>query len=352
MNSLCSIHSRIFNNTNAGSGTVNWLTYTWNGIVVIAGSAGVFCYSTNLTTWTLCNISGITLTSSFQFRQVVYANSIWLCIPGGGTWTTSNSFCILRSTDGINWTQIDSSAITSNYNNLKYLSSGYWVVTVGGNMAYSTDNGFTWTAGTLPSTSSNTMQIEYSPTLNLYILCCALTSTNNPIVWSSPSLTSPTWTVRLSNGAITGLTDAYDCVWGNGVFVLTTGRGGVNQWYSTDGISWTVATTGFPAGNAFQLQTRYCITYNQFISNTQANGVIQSLNNGVTWTKITPAFSFTRDALRLDTNTWVMVTNSNVVVTTNNWSSYTSYISAVSAVIPGNSATPIVYSVIATGAIP
>ena len=112
-----------------------------NGKWAVGTDYGIY-YSTDLTSWTKCSVKdGTTDVSNTTFNTIVYANNMF---QAGSTWSSSKG--VFSSTDGINWTKLNSikyvGAITY-YNGIwiyYYPTSEYY------DSYYSTDNGVTYTA--------------------------------------------------------------------------------------------------------------------------------------------------------------------------------------------------------------
>jgi hypothetical protein len=229
-------------------------------------------------------------------------------------------------------------------------------------MVYSTDSGLTWTIGTLPTGAGNLNSIDYSPTLNLWIICNMLVADGTPLLWSASTITSGTttaWSINLvRSGAAT--IDAQHVMWisQQSQFILLTGRGPALQWFSSNGVNWTVATTSQNVGNNFQAKLRYSSTYNHLYESHQGNlTAINSFNSGVTWSVMSPNPGMYRpiDIMRVTTNMWIglnATVNEGLMVSYDNWTTKTSYQAQIYSILPGAPTTVSLYCIAMTGAIP
>jgi hypothetical protein len=136
--------------------------------------------------------------------------------------------------------------------------------------------------------------------------------------------------------------------------VGTAGRGGTSaifQMYSTDGITWTKATTQVTGANLFQVNLRYDPIYNQWLSAPFRNGAMRSTDNGLTWKVITPN-PFTRQVydIRRVGNYWVACNDSlypaSLMTSTDNYATWTQRQTQIQALIPGAPTAVTMYCVV------
>lgn len=166
---------------------------------------------------------------------------------------------VLHSTDGINWTQNDTTATP-------WAFSGGKFINLSNNIIEYSDDGITWTkGGTLPSISGYWNSIAYgndtfiavgSPTKLVH-------STDNGITWTESSLP-----ISYNGGCNT--------CFGNGRFIII---GGNEVAYSSDGINWTKHYSTLPT-------TISSLNYsnNRFICCTNNNTILFS-SDGIYWSQ-------------------------------------------------------------------
>lgn len=114
-----------------------------NGVYVVAGTNGNLSISTDLISW-----SSVINISSFNIRDIVFANNTFIAV--GGPNTGANNSAIWRSTNGTSWT-----TVTTDFTvNLRKIAYGSGVLVAVGqatqfgveNNIKSIDLGITWTA--------------------------------------------------------------------------------------------------------------------------------------------------------------------------------------------------------------
>lgn len=96
---------------------LNAITNNTDLIVIVGDNAQIF-YGMNGSNWTLATITGSAITTSI--KSVVYGNDMFVAVGTAGL--------ILKSTDGITWSQITNSAITTkNLHNVMFDGSFFYV---------------------------------------------------------------------------------------------------------------------------------------------------------------------------------------------------------------------------------
>jgi hypothetical protein len=179
--------------------------------------------------------SGLTSTDGFTFsplatgqarqvNDVIYAGGQFVAVAGGGM-TCCN---ILTSSDGLTWTGRTSS-LTQSYASIAYGNGVYVTVasTNGGPGAAWSANGITWDFITTGA-RNNATGVAFGNGTFVEVDIYGQVST---------SADGETWTPQTS-----GLTTAYDIIFGNGVFVIVDSSSAARAYVSTDGITWTPAT--------------------------------------------------------------------------------------------------------------
>ena len=128
-------------NSIANSGTV----------IVAVGNTGTIYHTTNVGNWVVSSITGSPVTTNIN--SVAYGNSIFVAVGDKTGILTSSPGLILTSTDGITWSQISSSSITTyNLYNV-YYGNGQFYAVGDENTILSSSDGSTWQeVGTLTST--------------------------------------------------------------------------------------------------------------------------------------------------------------------------------------------------------
>ena len=215
--------------TNFGAQIPNYAKYS-NGVYIIAGSGGALVTSTDATTWTL-NSSASTAMSAASINAI--ANN------GGSTWV---------------------------------------IVGASGKVAYSTNNGTTWTAAT--GTGSGTFQsITYDSTLGLF----AAVGNDGSVYVSSNGISWTAYTHGLS-------TNACKITSGNGKFLICIDSAASytnfsfsyngtlwnkTQQNASTGQGWALISTGGSVGNPFYFNNSFFAP-----NNSGAPIAISSFANG------------------------------------------------------------------------
>ena len=276
---------------------LNKLRYL-NGLYVVVGESGFLATSTDATSWT----AQTTNTSSTLF-DVTYGNALFVVTGNGGliqsstdgiTWDTRTSGttsplrsvaygndvfvaagnnALVTSTNGIAWTNLNSSSqFNGSYFTVDFSNNTFLVSGAGGALLRSTD-GTNWdflTLGRNDTTAGTGNGITKGN--GLYVASPFNSSTPNGIIRTSTD--GVIWTTRTSGTTSFISTITYL----NGLYLFGTAGGGLST--STDGISWTSRTSNAASTqlNSFTyddnlLQYAYISTARIGFSST-----------GVTWT--------------------------------------------------------------------
>jgi hypothetical protein len=223
---------------------MNWIwNIAHNGrMAVVSGTkegGHTLAYSTNGVTWTGLG------TTIFSYDSINIATNGSRWIAGGRT-AANGSAIVSYSDDGITWSSPTTmystgnsyiSGVAYNPDNHRWFISGFNAATNGDSLAYSDNNGETWTSfghGYIyMTTSTNVVYINKRVFVVGDGSYCAIYSDNNGSTWTTINLTM--W----------GLHAAYN----NGNWLVvgtnkTDPKGTLIQiGYSTDGSTWTSATT-------------------------------------------------------------------------------------------------------------
>lgn len=180
-----------------------------------------------------------------------------------------NNYGVMRvSTNGTTWTDEGTQALTMS--NIRYLNGAYWQATT--NVQTSTD-GVRWTTPTV-GVYGSFYSIAYGG--GIYV---AVGYGTFGIVYTSTNGT--TWTSR----SISSTLVCYDVAYGSSRFViggyLTTGNSDGRIAYSSDGITWTLVSTGLinPSGYIYGIITNGTNFVTPAYNSTRAN----YSTDGITW---------------------------------------------------------------------
>lgn len=116
---------------------------------VVSGMVGTVVYSANGSAWGWPNVAetddtGVTV----ELRDIASdANGLAITVGSGGT--------ILRSTDGVHWSELNS-GITGDLTTITW-SAGRWVTFVNASTVYYSDDGLTWSPATVTNGTPDTM---------------------------------------------------------------------------------------------------------------------------------------------------------------------------------------------------
>ena len=215
--------------------------------VAISSTSNANCYQTVAglgTAWT----AGTTTTGKTDLASLAYGNGVYVAVGG-----TSGTASAVSSSDGLTW--IDrSSNITAlgggSYSAVVYGNGKFVAIQTGGTLTSFSSNGNTWTAGgTLPNVGSNYWtSVAYGNGRFVAIQGTSGASTavaysiDNGVTWTASPAgigSSQTWT---------------KVVYGQGLFMaIATGSQVVAT--SPDGINWTVYATGMPSSSNWKALT-------------------------------------------------------------------------------------------------
>lgn len=230
---------------NSFFGGGNGASVAWNGLMWVATGVGTDTYVASYS-YDGINWIGSMLTSVFNQGFVVAWNGMmWMM--------TGNNNKIYRSYDGINWSQVASTAgnfaTAIGWNGLMWFSGG-----VGGNtgvtMQYSYD-GTTWYRLSNATTSTNITYVTSNG--NMWLITCA----NSTAI--AHSYDGFNW---ISQGFGIFSISGYGVLW-NGTMWVATGQGSLNSLaYSYDGINWS------GLGKSIFSTNGQCVAYNSKRQNT------------------------------------------------------------------------------------
>lgn len=255
------------------------------------------------------------IVNSYIPRNMLFANGVYILVAQDNTNVSS---LVQRSTDGITWTEIATG-------NSLGTSNAYYMANFGNNWVigrwntidymYSTDNGLTWTAATLPS---GALIVTLSSNSSTFAFCTA----NG--VYTSTSL--PTWTL---NTALNNLINISFSSSGNREWIPQIASWDGTYWFISNSIG-TWYTTNFstykslyaPLGGAnfpsgfFGI--RWSSTYSRYYaigkSHLNAQDVVSSSTNGFDWTPTsigTNQFNNTQGRVNMAGSNTVLIAKTN-----------------------------------------
>ena len=245
-----------------------------NGVYVVVGGAGYIFSSTNGTSWT-SRTSG----TSKYLSSVIHDGSQFVASGGEGT-------PILTSTDGITWTNKGNATSTSSSlnNGKKMIYDGEKYIFISSNAIYYSTNLTSW--NNIPTSnigvSTTLWDIAYGN--GKYVACGtsnAILTSDNGISWSNTSTLTGTF---------------YSVDYCNGLFLLSAGG---NIYSSTNGINWTLRSTGAAGG------TIYGFAYHAPYYIAASSGAILYSTNAINWIPVRH---------NLDTSTKRVTSGDNKVV--------------------------------------
>ena len=209
--------------------------------VAISSTSNANCYQTVAglgTSWT----AGTTTTGKTDLKSIAYGNGIYVAV--GGTAATAS---VVSSTDGLTW--IDRSAnITAlsagTYSSVIYGNGVFVAINNGGTVTSYSANGNTWTAGgALPNVGSNLWNsIAYGN--GRFVALQGNGGASTSVAYSIDN--GATWT---SAPAGVGSSQTWSkLVYGQGLFMAIATSSQVVA-TSPDGINWTIRATGMPSSS-------------------------------------------------------------------------------------------------------
>ena len=219
-----------------------------------------------------------------QWYGLAYGNGVYVAVATSGTSKPEGDSRIMRSTNGITWTPVVSSASggaswrSIAYGNGKFVA----VATTGTNRSMYSADGLTWTPSTPPSQTWNS--ITYGN--NLFV-AVADSGTGNRVMTSPDGIT---WTSRNSAANIGWGSVTY----GNGLFVAVSYSGVTNGvMTSPDGITWTSRTCPNNQWRAVAYGNGIFVA----VAQSGTGNRVMTSPDGITWTSRNSA----------ENNTWVDV---------------------------------------------
>ncbi len=251
-----------------------------NGLYVAVGLDATIATSPDGAAWTIRRMN----TALSTLNGIEFANGLFVAV-GMGSPTRIGGALIMTSTDGANWSIVDSVADTINaqLRDVAY-GGGTWVaVGFGGTKALSSTDGRTWSPRGMPGIAIPS-KVTYGA--GRFVAAgsgnTALTSTDG-ITWTNP-------TVAPANTIVEGVT------FGSGKFVLVGRDSSFNPaaFTSTDGTTWTQSNpiVGAGSGNGFIVVGASATGF------VAAGGnVVYSSPDGVSWTARTSALPRTSGQL-------------------------------------------------------
>ena len=263
-----------------------WLSICYgNGKFVAVGNNRKAAYSTDGVTW-----HETSMPSYEKWAKVVCGEDKFVAL------SFSN---IAYSTDGITWSSVAAPSTTNSshsWSDLAY-GNGVFVITArsstGSNptsdYAYSTD-GINWTKSNLPDALSYP-HIAYGN--GKFITCSGGVISSSKIFYSEDGInwSYMTYTSSINNCGISYVGDK---------FIIKTDSSGLENLYSTDGITWNTMSTGlntttyspsYGYGNGMYV----AVTSNSTTDRIQYNGTALYSTDGITWTQTTMPFKCSSD---------------------------------------------------------
>ena len=306
---------------NTDSSESNWYDIAFgNGrFVAIADNATMVAYSFNGATW-----YASTLPVNADWRKIAYGSGVFLALADGEIAASSH--------DGKNWTSrsttIASVSVTdtakddstawatgtlssvANWNSIGYGNSKYVAVSAGPlNVAYSTNGGLTWTAGTIPLGSDDGRCVAYGG--GVWVIPYAGA---NDVATSTDGIT-----FTFQTNVLTVARDWSAITYGNGYFVMVQTTGTTTAQYSTNGTTWSAGVlpsadewTSVAYGNISG--TNYFVAVSGGTTNSTAGA--SSVDNGATWTARTLPTSTRWSSVTFGNSTFVAVAGNSGTTTT------------------------------------
>ena len=269
-----------------GSSLVDSLCYGGNGKYVAGGGSGKMAYSTDGITWTA--VADSPFNRETDIESICYGNGKFVAVGCYDKSINLNDYLpagrIAYSTDGVNWTSIDSSPFKGDYiysvcyGNGKYVAGGGipsltitqnhpgnippTTVTIDARakMAYSTD-GITWTEVDSTFGGSRIYSICYGGN-GKYVAG----GMDGKMAYSTDGVN---WTA-VTNSTF-GRSSISSICYGNGKYVAGGGSG--KMAYSTDGINWTAVADSTLGSSTI---SNLCYGNGKYIANGGSGKMIYS----------------------------------------------------------------------------
>ena len=230
-----------------------WFDLVWNGSYWLGIlSDGTLRKSTDLVNWTTPGSIGWTATSGAKLVYKSTGTATWLVVTNNSTTLQHLAY---STDDGVTWTNSSSNYQTATTTTTGRTYSAVWdgtnfiVVSAAGKIATSPD-GATWTNRTNPFTTQNIYTVATNGTRVI-----AGTSSGN---WAYSNDNGATWT---ANTQIASTLAIYSMIWDGSRFVFMDGAE-TNFYYSTTGIGTATVGTTFTAPTVLQSQYARAIATN------------------------------------------------------------------------------------------
>lgn len=257
-----------------------------------AGESGTWYYPNVSGKTTILATSGATLTASGIDAWQVNAGVAW----NGSYYIAVYGNVVKKSTDGLAWTTVTTSGLTSSvsvqYPSQMAYANGLFVIgsiNTGSTKYATSPDGTTWTERTIPGTGVSVNAISYANG-RWYL---GTNQAPNSLYYSTDAIN---WTACTTNA---GSSTVGRVAYGNGVYVATKNYSpsyGAEMLYSSDGITWTLTSyqvynnPGVNAGVIF-LNGKFYAWSGQLSYSGSGNTQLWSSTNGQTWTGSTSAMS-------------------------------------------------------------
>ena len=239
----------IFNSDDLGAtwtnpavlGTTNLTCAAWSGstskLFIVGGSLGEIYTSPDGAAWT-ARASGVTP----ALRHITTSGSTIIAVGDSGA--------ITKSSDGITWLPVTSTAVgTNNLSGVAWGSNKFSLVGYAGaaksGTAFASTDGSTWTPTALSGTSPNC--VEWCGTQ--FVAGC-----NLGIYYSTDGVT---WSA--GTPPATGFTGNYLGVASSGTTVLAVASSNASSMHSSDARTWTVTTSHSATGGVISLGDRFAV---------------------------------------------------------------------------------------------
>ena len=212
-----------------------------DGYMFIAGTQGrgsnCIAYSLDGITWSMADSGG---TSMAEVSGTGWGNGTWL-VAGG--YYGGGEAQISRSTDGRNWTESSQARDIINYGTCVAYGNGIWVAgDNNGGVAYSSDDGITWTHAF--TSSGQIFDVQYNGTIWVLL---SNTGIYNPSGYLEGGYYTSSDGISWSsiNSTPVGLVSGISLYWNGTVWAIL---GYLSIAYSSDTITWSVVTDSLLSG--------------------------------------------------------------------------------------------------------
>jgi hypothetical protein len=258
----------------------------WNGYMFVACGQGTntMAYSYDGINWTASTNSNTVLSGATTNAAIDWNGLYWLV----GSDATTNKVAL--STDGISWTGLGGSSVFSGRCSALLWTGSVWIAggsTSGslGVLAYSSNNGTSWTSVTCPITTRVT-GLACNRQLIVAIGYTSATGTGNTLAYST-DIYGTSWrglgTTPFNNFSANSFNNVK---WANNKFVAFSRDTTYRIAYSYNGSTWipsttsnTIFTTGALGGDCATMLPHTII----FPTNSMISGNLISRDNGVSW---------------------------------------------------------------------